>query len=108
MKIKNMVARLITVDHEVSGEVKSFRFMPAGEPIEVPKQVASSLYIKALINDGSLSIVDVEDDVEDDADPAEASRLSDLVAQAEELGVKVDKRWGDDRLTSEIEAALER
>lgn len=101
MKLKNMVPRLITIEHEIGGDVKSFRFMPAGEPVEVPRQVVKSFYAKALINDGSLAIVDT-DDAEVEADDG----LSELVAQAEELGVKVDKRWGEDRLLSEIEAKL--
>ena len=31
---------------------------------------------------------------------------ADLLKQAEELGIKVDKRWGDDRIQSEIDAKL--
>lgn len=31
---------------------------------------------------------------------------ADLLKQAEELGIKVDKRWGDERIQSEIDKAL--
>lgn len=33
--------------------------------------------------------------------------MSDLKTQAEELGIKVDKRWGEARIQSEIDKALE-
>lgn len=32
--------------------------------------------------------------------------MSDLKKQAEELGIKVDNRWGDDRIQQEIDKAL--
>jgi len=31
---------------------------------------------------------------------------ADLLKQAEELGIKIDKRWGDERIQSEIDAKL--
>lgn len=40
----------------------------------------------------------------DEADEDEAE-LEELKAQAEELGLKVDGRWGAERLRAEIEAA---
>lgn len=33
--------------------------------------------------------------------------MDDLLQQAEELGIKVDKRWSEKRLQQEIDAALE-
>ncbi|MCZ7856008.1 hypothetical protein O9X81_05225 [Agrobacterium salinitolerans] len=35
-----------------------------------------------------------------------ADQNPDLLKQADELGIKTDKRWGDDRLTQEIDKAL--
>lgn len=35
-----------------------------------------------------------------------AEQNADLLKQAEELGIKVDKRWGDERIQSEIDAKL--
>jgi len=37
--------------------------------------------------------------------PAPPTR-ADLLAQADELGIKIDRRWSDERLLSEINAAL--
>ena len=38
-------------------------------------------------------------------DPAHTADYDTLVAHAESMGVKVDKRWGEERLRQEIEAA---
>jgi hypothetical protein len=38
--------------------------------------------------------------------PAEQRGLDDLMKQADELGAKVDKRWGEDRLRAEIDKKL--
>ncbi len=49
-----------------------------------------------------------EPEPEPEPEPAPAppdADLDDLRAQAEAVGVKVDKRWGADRLRSEIDAA---
>jgi hypothetical protein len=40
-----------------------------------------------------------------DSDPAHTADYDHLVAHAEALGVKVDKRWGEDRLRQEMLAA---
>ncbi|WP_089177142.1 hypothetical protein [Bosea sp. AS-1] len=39
-------------------------------------------------------------------EPKPADPRDDLVKQAGELGIKVDGRWSNDRLKSEIDAAL--
>lgn len=36
-----------------------------------------------------------------------AEQNPDLLKQAEELEIKIDKRWGDERIQSEIDKALE-
>jgi hypothetical protein len=41
--------------------------------------------------------------VDDDAPPTRAE----MIAQAEKLGIDVDKRWGDKRLMAEIDKATE-
>lgn len=37
----------------------------------------------------------------------ESAEPADLLAEAEALGIKVDKRWGEDRLAAEIAKAKE-
>jgi hypothetical protein len=44
-------------------------------------------------------------DEEQPVEPQDDSELEQLRAEAEALGVKVDKRWGADRLRAEIAAA---
>ena len=39
-------------------------------------------------------------------DPAPVDDRDELVKQASDLGIKVDGRWSNDRLKSEIDAAL--
>jgi hypothetical protein len=60
---------------------------------------------------GILSIEEVRAAESVEAEPAEEPQseddLADLRAQAEALGVKVDGRWGADRLRQEIEDAEE-
>ncbi len=100
MKIKNNCARLITIEHVIDGNVEKFQFMPAGDAIEVPSQVAKGKYCQALIADGSL----VRDGESEEA--GSDDELSDLRAQAIDLGITVDNRWGSERLSTEIEKAL--
>jgi len=43
---------------------------------------------------------------QDEPEPAPVEERDELVKQASELGIKVDGRWSNDRLKSEIDAAL--
>lgn len=99
MLLKNAAARLITVNHrEEDGTVISYDILPGDNPaVEVPKTHAQSDFVKANIANGSLIVLAA--DTEDDAD-----ELDDLREQAKALGIKVDKRWGEDRLLEEIAA----
>lgn len=101
-KIKNTCARLIVIEHVIDEKVEKFQFMPAGEAVDTPKSVVNGKYCQALIADGSLAVVG------DSAETVAEDDLSDLRAQAAELGITVDKRWGSDRLSDEIEKALEK
>ncbi|MDI1261743.1 MAG: hypothetical protein PS018_00605 [bacterium] len=37
---------------------------------------------------------------------AEKTKADDLASQASELGIKIDKRWGDERIQAEIDKKL--
>jgi hypothetical protein len=47
----------------------------------------------------------MEFSVPDPSDPVHTADYDGLVAHAEAIGVKVDKRWGEDRLRQEIQSA---
>jgi hypothetical protein len=47
----------------------------------------------------------MEFNVPDPSEPTHTGDYDGLVAHAEEIGVKVDKRWGEDRLRQEIQSA---
>lgn len=91
-------ARKITVNIT---EGESYDFLPGGQdapPVEVPTYVVDHPFVKTLTENGSLIVVSNEsDDTDDDLDL--------LRAQAEALGVKVDKRWKAEKLQSVIEEA---
>lgn len=99
MLIKNNAARLITF----SWMGVKYRFMPAGKATEVPDEAAASDFLKSLKADGSISVQSGEsgDGLLDDID-----ELAPLRVEAEGLDIKVDKRWGEERLRKEIDDAL--
>ena len=59
----------------------------------VPADLASHWFVKAM--------------AEPDIDDADDDGMALLLAMAEELGIKVDKRWSEERLAAEIEKAEE-
>ena len=63
----------------------------ASEPVNVAPEPAAS------------HAAPVADLIVDDAPPTRAE----MIAQAEKLGIDVDKRWGDKRLMAEIDKATE-
>lgn len=101
VKAAPLTARLITLN-DVDG--KAYDVVPGGPDsveVEIPDRVAKSNFAQALVNEGQIIITDVgEDETEEDDERAA------LRAQAEELGIKVDKRWKADRLQSEIDSKL--
>lgn len=101
MYLKNEAARLITINHKVDGKLTSYKLLPGDNPaVEVPDAVARLDYVKALLKSGSLRRAG-----EDEVAENEGDELSELVAQAEALGIKVDKRWKEERLREEIAKA---
>ena len=96
VKSAPQTARLITLN-DVDG--KAYDVVPGGNEsaeVEIPNRLAHSEFVQALAKDGHIILSDVGD-VESEDD--------DLRAEAEELGIKVDKRWKADRLQHEIAAA---
>ncbi len=93
MFLKNAVPRLITLEYLVDGVINNVMLYPAGPAVDVPSKLAKGAYVKALIDNGDLVAVDGEETV-------------DLVAQAKELGIKVDKKWDEKTLAGKIEKAL--
>lgn len=99
IKCGPFTARKITVNIT---EGESYDFLPGGQdapPAEVPNYVVDHHFVKALVENGSLIVVSNEPDV--DADDG----LDLLRAQAEALGIKVDKRWKAEKLQAAIEEA---
>lgn len=90
MQIINSAARLITINHNG----KSYRLLPAGDSVEAPESIKDSKFFTLLLREGSVRITD------DTVDP-----LQTLRDEAEELGVSVDKRWGEAKLRQSIEDA---
>lgn len=113
MYIINKSARLI----DFSWDKEKYRLMPAGAAVEVPDEAMKSAFLKSLIKDGSVAKesqeeqIDLVDEVAEiekaeAVEDKECPEAEDLRTQAETLGIKVDKRWGEDRLNEEIEKAL--
>jgi hypothetical protein len=97
MLLKNVSARLITIN----GKNAKYPILPGENPsVEVPDEVAGSDFVKALVDNGSLKVEkEAKTSEKDDAEKA------DLIAQLEILEVKVDKKWGLERLKKELEEA---
>lgn len=108
MYIINKSARLI----DFSWDKEKYRLMPAGEAVEIPDGAMKSAFLKALIKDGSVSNEDspeqgdlVEEVKEVEKAESDDSEIDGLRTQAEDLGIAIDKRWGESRLKEEIEKA---
>lgn len=100
MFLKNEAARLITINHLVGEKETSYPILPGENPaVEVPDAVAKIDFVKALLKNGDLRRVGADELEVDDSED------EDLSAQAEALGIKVNKTWGKARLLDEIAKA---
>jgi len=102
-KVKSgpQTARLITLN-DTDGQ--AYDILPGGEgasEVVIPNRLAKSEFVQALAKQGDIILTEVGED------ESENDELDELRAQAEELGVKVDKRWKEDRIQQEIDKAKE-
>lgn len=96
VKAAPQTARLITIN-DTDG--KAYDIVPNGAgsvDVEIPNRLAHSPFVQALAKEGHVVLSDVGGDEPEDAD---------LYAEAEELGIKVDKRWKTERIQQEIDKA---
>lgn len=106
MFLKNEAARLITINHLVDGVETSYPILPGENPaVEVPDAVAKIDFVKALLKNGDLRRVGADELEGEDDDEDGGEDIDALRAEAEGLGVKVDKRWKDAKLREEIAKA---
>lgn len=93
----------------VSGTVDGHSLPPKGGEVDLPDHVAADLCgsghaVPLATQDDVETAVAPEVDVEERAEP-EAGIVDALRAQAESLRIKVDRRWGADRLRDEVAKA---
>jgi hypothetical protein len=94
---------------EVSGTRDGAPWPPRGDVLEVGDDEGAQLCAAGLatpvVDDKVETAVPSTDAVETRDDTTDADDLDALQKQAEDAGVKVDKRWKADRLRQEIAAA---
>lgn len=96
VKAAPQTARLITIN-DMDGT--AYDILPGGDEVEIPNRLAHSAFAQALAKEGHVVLSDVGEDESEDAD------IDELRAQAEALGIKVDKRWKAEKLQAAIEEA---
>jgi hypothetical protein len=98
--IQNLSARLITlaepnilkknddgkVMHVKSG--KRYKLLPAGPDVEVPDEILKSRFVELLVEDDQVKIISEGGEI--DMDNLDASKLKELKAFAEDLGIEFD------------------
>lgn len=94
VKAAPQTARLITIN-DMDGT--AYDILPGGDGVEIPNRLAHSPFVQALAKEGHVILSDVGEDEPEDAD------IDELRAQAEALGIKVDKRWKAEKLQAVIE-----
>lgn len=100
MFLKNEAARLITIKHLVDGVETRYPILPGENPaVEVPDEAAKIDFVKALLKSGDLRRVGADELEVDDSED------EDLAAQAESLGIKINKAWDEAQLREEITKA---
>lgn len=96
VKAAPQTARLITIN-DMDGT--AYDILPGGDEVEIPNHLARGAFAQALAKEGHILLTEVGEDEPEDDD------IDELRAQAEELGIQVDKRWKAARLQQEIDKA---
>lgn len=106
MFLKNEAARLITINLLVGETETSYKILPGENPaVEVPDAVAKIDFVKALLKNGDLRRVGVDELESEDDDDEGDDDIEVLRAEAVAAGVIVSDRWGAKRLKAEIAKA---
>lgn len=101
----------VRMKSSISGTVDGLYLPPRNTEVDVPDHVGADLCASDLAEPVAVvepveTAVMPDEGVEKRAEPeAEVSELDALRAKAEAMGVKVDGRWGADRLREAIAAA---
>lgn len=104
MFLKNEAARLITINHLVGDKETSYPILPGENPsVEVPDAVKKIDFVKALIKNGDLRIVDGDESEEEEEEGDDDLEV--LRAEATAAVLTVSDRWGAKRLKAEIAKA---
>lgn len=98
VKAAPQTARLITIN-DMDGT--AYDILPGGDEVEIPNRLAHGAFAQALAKEGHILLTEVGEDEQEDGD------IDELRAQAEELGIQVDKRWKAARLQQEIDKVKE-
>lgn len=96
VKAAPQTARLITIN-DMDGT--AYDILPGGDEVEIPNRLARGAFAQALAKEGHFVLTEVGEDEQEDDD------IDELRAQAEGLGIQVDKRWKAARLQQEIDKA---
>jgi len=111
MLLKNTKARLITINgkFENGQRTQAYQIKPGNNPaVEVPNELCTNSFVKALIADGSL-LVQCEDDASVSSAPSEYDDMSksDLVALCEAQDIEVVARDTVKTLIAKLESVSE-
>lgn len=107
MLLKNIAKRLITINGAMSNNVRkvAYQIKPGNNPaVEVPDELCRNKFVKGLIDEGSLEVVNQP------AAPVEVETTSeyddmtkgDLKEYAESLGIDVKSAWSKVEIIAEI------
>jgi hypothetical protein len=98
----------ITVNRHVNGRTSDGRSFAAGEGTRTVVDDGDEPMVALMREWAATGDVQITDEQAEKSEPdEEAAELDQLRAEAEAAGVKVDGRWGVDRLREEIAAAQE-
>ena len=104
--LKNTAKCLITINGDLVGTTYDQRFQikPGNNPaVDVPEELCKRPFVKALIKDGLLMVV--QGPVVEDADELDEMTKDELTLEAEMLGIEVTSRMTKSNIIELIRAA---